>query len=59
MSDNLKNILKELNRSFFDKHISDVRWSKEKDTLTILMDTKEKFEFTGEEAKQLYKKLTY
>jgi hypothetical protein len=51
-----KIILKDLNRLYFDKHIDEVRWSME-NKLTVIMDTKEQYVFSGDDGKAIYKQL--
>jgi hypothetical protein len=51
-----KDILKDLNRNYFDKHIEEVKWSMEK-RLTVIMETGEQYTFDGEEGKAIYKQL--
>ena len=57
MTQSVKLLLKDLNRKYFDSHIVNVIWSKEKDLLRIVMDTKEEFKFNGEDGKLIYKQL--
>lgn len=57
MTQAIKVLLKDLNRNYFDRHIENVIWSKEKDLLRIVMDTGEEFKFNGEDGKLIYKLL--
>jgi hypothetical protein len=52
-----KQSLKELNRTYFDSHIDEIVWSDEKRKLVIKMKTKDKYEFVGDTAKDIYKQL--
>ena len=52
-----KLLLKNMNRDFFDENIEEIRWSKEKDLLTIRMKNGKKFSFNGEDGKAIYKQL--
>jgi hypothetical protein len=52
-----KIILKDLNRNYFDSHIDEVVWSKEKDLLIVKMQTGEQYKFNGEDGKAIYKQL--
>lgn len=58
MIETVKNVLKMLNQEYFDSHVDNMIWSKEKEMLTIVMDTKEKYEYTGELARGIFKKLS-
>jgi hypothetical protein len=63
MTQAIKETLKDLNRNYFDSHIDEVKWSHENNKLTIIMKTKdvmgsrERFEFSGEDGKMVYKQL--
>ena len=57
MTQSIKLLLKNLNRKYFDSHIVNVIWNKEKDLLRIVMDTEEEFRFNGEDGKLIYKQL--
>ena len=57
MTEEAKTTLKDLNKRYFDDHIEEIIWSDEKQKLTIKMGTKEKFEFSGTNAKDVYKQL--
>ena len=59
MTQSVKIILKDLNRNYFDKHIQEVRWSRENRLLTIIMDSKEEFSFNGDDGKLIYKQLMH
>ena len=56
MTEKIRAALKDMNRKYFDSHISNVIWSQQDERLRIVMDTKEVFEFTGEDARLMYKK---
>jgi hypothetical protein len=63
MTQAIKVILNDLNRDYFDSHIDEIRWSHENNKLTIIMKTKdvmgskERFEFSGDDGKLIYKQL--
>lgn len=62
MTQEAKNSLSEVNKRFFDDHIDEIIWSDDKKKLVIKMKTKtaglqDKFEFTGDSAKDIYKQL--
>jgi hypothetical protein len=57
MTEEAKISLKNLNKQYFDDHIDEIIWSDEKKKLTIKMKTKDKFEFLGDTAKDIYKSL--
>jgi hypothetical protein len=65
MTEQSRNILKQINESFFNSHIDEIIWSKENRKCVIKMDTKnvdkqkEEFIFEGEDAIMIFKKLTY
>lgn len=63
MTQQVSDLLKELNKNFFNDHIDEVTWNSEKVELKVKMNTKdhegnrEEFVFKGDEAKMIYKKL--
>ena len=65
MTEQSRNILKQINESFFNSHIDEIIWSKENRKCVIKMDTrnaekqKEEFVLEGDDALIVFKKLTY
>jgi hypothetical protein len=63
--DVVKNIIRDMNVEFFNSHVREIIWSKERRECVIKMDTKneqsqkEEFKFTGDDAMLIFKKLTY
>lgn len=59
MNEEAKDAFKKMNQDFFDRNIEEVVWSKENNRLIVKMKNKYKYEFTGDIAMQIYKKLSY
>ena len=59
MNEEAKDAFKKMNQDFFDRNIEEVVWSKENNRLIVKMKNKHKYEFTGDIAMQIYKKLSY
>lgn len=63
MTQAASDLLKELNKEYFNEHIDEIVWNSEKVELRIRMITKnregvrDEFVFKGDEAKSIYKKL--
>ena len=63
MTQIVSDLLKELNKEYFNSHIDEVVWNSEKEELRVKMisrnreGVKDEFIFKGVEAKMIYKKL--